>query len=230
MAKRLFDLIVASVALVFLSPVILIAAVGVRLTSRGPALYCPQRAGRGGKPFTLFKMRTMHVDQGSTASMVTGAGDARVFAWGRILRKLKIDELPQLWNIIRGDMSIVGPRPEDMKIVRDHFDDVGLATLRVRPGLAGVSSIYNYTHGEQMLTGDDPEAVYVEKLLPIKLALETVYLERASLGYDLRLILRTVMAIGKIMLGRTDFPDPPELAECRPAVTEQPPQHLRTAA
>ncbi|APZ95072.1 sugar transferase [Fuerstiella marisgermanici] len=215
MAKRLFDIVAAATALIVLGPIILLAAVGVRLSSKGPAFYCPHRIGRGGKRFTLFKLRTMHVDHGGNASVVTGATDARVFAFGNMLRKLKLDELPQLWNILKGDMSVVGPRPEDPKIVELHYDELGWETLAVRPGLAGVSSIYNYTHGERMLTGPNPEQIYVRELLPIKLALEVVYLRNASLVYDAKLILRTVAAIGQIVSGRTEFADPPEMPEAR---------------
>lgn len=211
MAKRLFDILVSLAALILLGPVILCAAIGIRTSSRGPAFYCPQRAGRGGHPFTLFKLRTMHLDHGANSSVVTGANDSRVFAFGHVLRKLKIDELPQLWNILRGDMSLVGPRPEDLKIVSQHYDDIGRSTLAVRPGLAGVSSIYNYTHGEKMLTGPNPEQIYARDLLPVKLALEAVYLQRASITYDLMLIMRTVVAIVRIASGQRGFSDPPEM-------------------
>ncbi len=215
MARRLFDIIASMVALLLLGPLILLAAIGVRLSSRGPAFYCPSRAGQKGQAFTLFKLRTMHLNHGANVSVVTGAGDSRVFAFGSILRKLKIDELPQLWNILRGDMSIVGPRPEDLKIVAQHYDEIGMSTLAVRPGLAGVSSIYNYTHGEKMLTGPDPEQIYARDLLPIKLALEAVYLPQASVTYDLRLIMRTVSAIVRSASGQQEFPDPPEMAAAR---------------
>lgn len=212
MAKRLFDIIASAVALILFGPVILLAAVGVRLSSPGPAFYCPQRAGRGGVPFTLYKLRTMHLDQGSNASTITGAADPRVFRFGSLLRKLKLDELPQLWNILRGDMSVVGPRPEDMIHVERYYDELGMFTLTVRPGLAGVSSIYNYTHGEKMLVGDRPDLIYAQDLLPVKLALEVVYLQDASLLYDLQLIVRTLKTIAQIALGAREFADPPEMA------------------
>lgn len=221
MVKRLFDIVAAAVALVVLGPFILLAAIGIKLTSRGPAFYCAQRAGVGGQPFTLFKLRTMHVDQGKNASAVTGAGDPRVFAFGSLLRKLKMDELPQLWNILRGDMSIVGPRPEDMTIVERCYDDLGMSTLSVRPGLAGVSSIYNYTHGEKMLVGDNPEEIYARDLLPVKLALECVYLKNASLWYDLQLIVRTIDAIVRISTGQSEFLNPPEMEAARQILADR---------
>jgi lipopolysaccharide/colanic/teichoic acid biosynthesis glycosyltransferase len=220
MAKRLFDMIVATIGLLLATPWIVVAAVGVRLSSAGPAFYRARRVGRDRNPFTLYKLRTMHLGSGSK---ITAAGDARVFRWGAALRRSKIDELPQLWNVLRGDMSIVGPRPEDFDIVETAYGPMGRQTLRVRPGLAGVSSLYNYTHGERLLDErllderlldegrGDAERNYVERLLPIKLALETVYLQRMSLAGDVRLIARTVSTLAWSLMGRTEFPDPPEM-------------------
>ena len=226
MVKRLFDIAASSAALLVFGPLILVAAVGVKLFSKGPAFYLAQRAGVGGKPFTLFKLRTMHVNQGINASAVTGANDPRIFVFGSLLRKTKMDELPQLINILKGDMSVVGPRPEDLINVERHYGDLGRSTLTVRPGLAGVSSIYNYTHGEKMLVGDNPEEIYARDLLPVKLALEAVYLRNASLLYDLRLIARTLAAIVSIAGGRTEFEDPPEMKEALQILESQAPDGL----
>lgn len=211
MAKRLFDIAASLAALILLGPLILLAAIGVRLCSKGPAFYCAQRVGVDGRPFTLFKLRTMRTDQAPNASTITGATDPRVFAFGSLLRKTKLDELPQLWNILRGDMSVVGPRPEDLANVQRYYDDLAMSTLSVRPGLSGVGSLYYYTHGEKLLIGDDPEQLYARELLPIKIALEAVYIRHASLAYDLQIIFRTVVVIAQIMLGKTDFEDPAEL-------------------
>ncbi len=221
MVKRLFDIVASATALLFLGPIILLAAVAVRLSSKGPAFYCPKRAGLNGQPFTLFKLRTMHIDQGANASAVTGVSDPRIFAFGSLLRKAKLDELPQLWNILIGDMSIVGPRPEDLINVERFYDELGMSTLTVRPGLAGVSSIYNYTHGEKMLVGDNPEEIYARDLLPVKLALEAVYLRDASLTYDLSLIARTIIAIAQIATGKQNFPEPPEMQAARKILAER---------
>ena len=220
MVKRLFDIAASLAALVFLGPVILLAAIGVRLSSKGPAFYCAQRAGVNGKSFTLFKLRTMRIDQEANASTITGTADPRVFALGSLLRKTKVDELPQLWNILRGDMSIVGPRPEDLVNVERYYDDLAMSTLSVRPGLSGIGSLYYYTHGEHTLTGDNPEQLYAEQLLPIKIALEAVYIRHASLVYDLQIILRTIVVIGQIMLGKSDFKDPTKLPEARRILAE----------
>jgi lipopolysaccharide/colanic/teichoic acid biosynthesis glycosyltransferase len=108
-------------------------------------------------------------------------------------------------------MSLIGPRPEDPRIVREHYDETGHATLSVLPGLTSPGSLYYYTHGEQLLTGADPETFYVERLLPTKLALDLVYVRETSLMYDLRLLVRTAKTLIFVSLGRASFPDPPEL-------------------
>jgi lipopolysaccharide/colanic/teichoic acid biosynthesis glycosyltransferase len=215
-AKRLFDIIGAALGLLLSAPVLLVAAVGIRLSSRGPILYRAQRVGRGGKPFTMHKFRTMRVEQGPGACPVTGPNDARVFRFGSLLRLLKIDELPQLYDVLRGKMSLVGPRPEDPRIVRDYYTPQQRETLRVRPGMTSPGSLYNYTHGDQILRPEDPEQAYVARLLPVKLALEGVYVREASFWYDLRLLFRTAWVILQVGLGRQHFPDPPEMREVLP--------------
>lgn len=210
MVKRAFDIVASAAALVLAAPVLGAAAVGIRLSDPGPALYRASRAGRNGVPFRIVKLRTMRVQQAS-ASVITADGDDRVFPLGTFLRKTKLDELPQLWNVILGEMSIVGPRPEAVEIVDDHYRPEHRRTLDVAPGLASPGSIYNYTHGEKLIGSEDPERDYLEKLLPIKLGLELAYIDRASLRYDLAVIARTIKAIVLIMAGRSDIPDPPEL-------------------
>lgn len=214
MAKRLFDVIVCAIAIVLLSPVLLLAYFAVRLSSSGPALYRARRVGRGGEVFVMHKFRTMHT--GSDAgSVITGAKDSRVFLVGRILRALKIDELPQLYDILIGRMSIVGPRPEDPKIVAQYYSPLSRETLNVAPGLSSPGSIHYYTHSHLQLDDNDPERSYVEKLLPIKLAMDLVYMRRASLLYDLKIVLKTAVTILLIALGKRQFAEPPEFAEAR---------------
>jgi lipopolysaccharide/colanic/teichoic acid biosynthesis glycosyltransferase len=209
--KRLFDVVAAAAALIVLSPIFLIAALSIRLSSRGPVFYRATRAGRNGKPFVMHKFRTMRIDQVNRASAITAAGDDRVFAAGRWLRALKFDELPQLYDILRGEMSLVGPRPEALEIVRDHYAPEHRETLAVRPGLASPGSIYNYTHGEKLIGKENPERDYLEKLLPLKLALDEVYVRQAGFVYDLRIIFRTLIVIALIALGKRRFADPPEM-------------------
>jgi lipopolysaccharide/colanic/teichoic acid biosynthesis glycosyltransferase len=213
MARRLFDCVFAMLAVITLWPLAVLAAAGIKLSSAGPVFFRARRVGRNGVEFELLKFRTMHVGNESGAR-ITAACDARVFPFGRLLRDTKIDELPQFVNVLRGDMAIIGPRPEDPSIVRTAYREDGWVTLRVAPGLASPGSIYNYTHGEHFLQGD-AERAYVERLLPLKLALDRVYVERASVVYDMRLIGRTLIVLGTRLLGRRRFADPPEMAAVR---------------
>jgi lipopolysaccharide/colanic/teichoic acid biosynthesis glycosyltransferase len=217
MVKRLFDVVCAAAALVVTAPLMGLAAIGIKLTDPGPVLFRARRVGYLGRQFTMYKLRTMKIGRagngaGSRGPVITAHEDDRVSPIGKILRRTKIDELPQLFNILRGDMAIVGPRPEDPSIVREHYSTGDLETLGVRPGLASPGSIYQYASGDHLLTGADPEARYVDKLLKTKLALDRVYLRRASLGSDLRIIGRTLAAIGGVALGRRAFKQQPEMA------------------
>jgi lipopolysaccharide/colanic/teichoic acid biosynthesis glycosyltransferase len=213
MVKRLLDVVLSSVGLALVAPVLAIAALGIRLASPGPVLFRARRVGRAGTCFTMYKLRTMHRRQPPRASRITGQDDARVFPLGALLRRTKIDELPQLFNVLRGDMSIVGPRPEDPDIVERHYTALQRETLAVRPGLASPGSLYHYTHGDALLAGGDPESAYVDRLLPLKLALDVVYVRQASLPLDVRIIGRTLSTIGASLVGRRRFPAPPETRE-----------------
>ena len=215
MAKRLFDVIVAALGLVIAAPVLLIAAVGIRLSSPGPLLYRAHLIGRNGRPFTMYKLRTMHVDHRGAGSVITAERDPRVFAFGRPLRRLKIDELPQLVNVLRGEMSLVGPRPQHPEIVRRYYAPEHWETLRVRPGLASPGSLYDSTHGEPLVGSTDPERGYAERLLPLVLALDRVYVRRASLWYDAIIVGRTLLLIAASVVGRRTFTDPPEMADAQ---------------
>jgi lipopolysaccharide/colanic/teichoic acid biosynthesis glycosyltransferase len=210
-AKRVTDFVVVSAALVLLSPVLFLAAMGILIASPGPVLYRARRVGRNGAPFVMYKFRTMRTVAVPNASPITAADDPRVFTFGAWLRTSKIDELPQLVNILKGEMAIVGPRPEDPDIVRDYYSDGDLETLNVLPGLTSPGSIYYFTRGEQCLGSEDTVREYVETLLPLKLALDRVYVREASFAYDLAIVLRTVGALLSRLLGRSSFPDPPEM-------------------
>jgi lipopolysaccharide/colanic/teichoic acid biosynthesis glycosyltransferase len=220
MVTRLIDLLVAAVVLVVTSPLLALAALGIRLTSPGPVLYRAQRIGLDGQPFTMLKFRTMHHVPQPAPSAITSAHDARVFPLGALLRRCKMDELPQLLNVLRGEMAIVGPRPEDPAIAYGAYRPEHLETLRVRPGLASPGSLYNYTHAESMLDDPSAEAVYGARVLPLKLALETVYVRRASVLYDLWVMCRTAAVILAIAAGRRSFGDPPEMKEAMQVLRE----------
>jgi lipopolysaccharide/colanic/teichoic acid biosynthesis glycosyltransferase len=211
MTARLFDIVLAGFAIIVLSPLLLIAALGIRLSSSGPVLYRAQRVGKNGKLFTMYKFRSMHVETGGFQSRITSADDPRVFRFGAWLRFLKLDELPQLFNIIKGEMSIVGPRAEDPQIVEKHYRPEHYETLRMPPGLASPGSIFNYTHGERMLQGADAESIYATRLLPIKLALDRTYVQHASVAYNIRIIFRTSWVIVLKTIGKQEFSDPPEM-------------------
>src|SRR5262249_18512482 len=146
-------------------------------------------------------------------AVITGKNDPRVFPFGAWLRTTKIDELPQLFNVIKGDMALVGPRPEAPEIVRRHYTVDDLTTLQIAPGITSPGTLYYYTHGEAVLPSDQVVETYVRRLLPTKLALDRVYMRRPSLLYDLRMIARTMTLVIARALGRQRFSDPPELAE-----------------
>ncbi|HWC73500.1 MAG TPA: sugar transferase [Gemmatimonadales bacterium] len=231
MVKRLFDVVCAVLALIVTAPLIGLAAIGIKLTDpKGPVFYRARRVGYLGRQFTMYKLRTMRVEENSQGSdssggdgngpRITGLHDDRVSAIGRVLRKTKIDELPQLFNIIRGDMAIVGPRPEDPAIVSEHYSSRDLETLGVRPGLASPGSLYQFTSGDRLLTGKDPEARYVDKLLKTKLALDRVYIRKASMRKDLAIVGRTLLAIGAVAIGKRKFPPLPEMSAARRLLAE----------
>jgi lipopolysaccharide/colanic/teichoic acid biosynthesis glycosyltransferase len=224
MVRRPLDRLFAGLLLLVAAPLLAVAAVGIRLASPGPILYRAPRVGLRGRLFTMYKLRTMHVDHGQYESAITAHRDPRIFRFGAWLRWSKIDELPQLLNVLRGDMAIVGPRPEVPRIVKEHYTPAQWETLDVAPGLTCPGSLYNYTHGEAMLSPDDPERHYVERLLPLKLALDLVYVRQASWRYDLRLVGRTVWAVAGTVLGRRHFPDPPEMAAAQALVRAHPPE------
>lgn len=193
-AKRLLDGFGGGIAVILCAPVLLIAAIGIKLSSPGPIFYRAQRTGKDGKPFSMFKLRTMHVNS-DKHSAITAPGDGRIFGFGGLLRKFKLDELPQFWNVFIGDMSIVGPRPEDPKIVAREYNGWMMETLRIRPGLTSPGAVYGYCYGDTLLDPNDAERSYAKRLLPPKLALERGYLERATFTSDLGYCLLTGWAI-----------------------------------
>lgn len=192
-ARRIFDVVIASVALVVTLPLWVVIAAAIRTGSRGPVIYRAERIGKGGGSFELYKFRTMVVDSGE-GPRVTRTGDPRVTAAGRWLRHWKLDELPQLVNVIRGDMSLVGPRPEDPRYVALYSDEQR-RVLSVRPGIVG-PAVLRYRHEESLLAAaGDLETVYVTTVMPDKLKLDLEYLDGRSLGGDLKILIRAAASL-----------------------------------
>ncbi len=190
MIKRLFDVVAAVAGLLVLSPLFALVALAIKLTSRGPVFFRQERVGRDFQPFRIYKFRTMVVDAPKLGGQITAGRDPRITSIGHLLRKTKLDELPQLLNVLSGEMSLVGPRPEVPKYVemfRPQFAEV----LSVRPGITDLASVKYRDENEILGQADDPEAAYVNQVLPDKLALATEYVRRASFWFDVRLIFAT---------------------------------------
>ena len=191
-SKRAVDLTVAAAALIMLAPLMIAVAVVVRGSSPGPVFFRHRRVGRGGVPFWLYKFRTMRSDAPGPA--ITAAGDSRITPIGRWLRQWKLDELPQLLNVLCGEMSLVGPRPEVLQYVR-LYDREQQRVLSVRPGITGPSQI-RFRDEERLLAAQlDPESYYVTSHLPAKLTLDLEYVQGGSVLGDLRLLVHTALAV-----------------------------------
>ncbi|HUG92680.1 MAG TPA: sugar transferase [Planctomycetaceae bacterium] len=196
MIKRGFDLVASSLGLLVLSPVLAVVAVLIKLTSPGPVFFRQVRMGRGFRPFRILKFRSMVVDAEQRGGKLTAGRDPRITAIGRLLRRTKLDELPQLINVLKGEMSLVGPRPEVPEYVemfRRDYEEL----LSVRPGITDLASL-KYRHEAELLAGsDDPQAMYLTQILPDKIALAREYVRRSSLWFDLRLIFKTVFRMAE---------------------------------
>lgn len=195
MLKRAIDVVASGLGLILLSPLLVAIAIWIRIGSRGPVFFRQVRIGRGGAPFRIFKFRTMVVDAEAKGLQITvGNRDPRVTRAGEVLRRLKLDELPQLLNVFLGDMSLVGPRPEVPRYV-EMYTDRQREVLCVRPGITDPASLA-YRDENAMLAGEpDPERAYIDKIMPHKLELNLSYLREASIRKDLILIAKTIFAI-----------------------------------
>ncbi len=194
MGKRLFDLFAAAAALLFLSPLFLLIALAVGLSSKGGVFYRQRRIGLQGRPFRLIKFRSMYADA-DRRGLLTIGDDRRITPVGRFLRRYKLDELPQLWNVLKGDMSLVGPRPEVPRYV-EHYDERQRKVLDVRPGLTDYASLYYIDEAKVLARSEDPEKAYLEEVLPHKLELALHYVENRSFSEDLKIIFKT---LGKLL-------------------------------
>jgi len=193
MFKRIFDVVASTLTLTVLLPILVAIAIAVKVTSAGPIFYQATRVGQYGHHFKLFKFRSMVINADKIGPAVTGASDPRITPVGRFLRRTKLDELPQFLNVIRGDMSIVGPRPEDPRYVA-HYTEEQRQVLNVRPGITSPASI-KYRNEESILSGDDWELLYVKYLMPEKVAIDLEYARSPSLLQDFKIILSTIKAV-----------------------------------
>ena len=189
---RLVDLISSSLGIVLLSPLFIVISLLIKISSPGPVFYRGLRVGKNGEPFRLNKFRTMVAGADWNGPGITAAGDSRITSVGRWLRDYKIDELLQLINVFKGDMALVGPRPEDPRYV-ELYTEEQRKVLRVKPGITSLASL-RYRSEETVLVGPKWEQTYLKKVLPDKLAIELQYLETRTIWKDLAIILETIFS------------------------------------
>lgn len=192
--KKLFDLIFAVLGFVVLLPLFLIIYIWIRLDSNGPVFYKQIRVGKNNSDFKLYKFRTMRVDSDKSGLLTVGGRDNRITGAGYYLRKFKLDELPQLINILKGEMSFVGPRPEVRKYV-NMYSEEQKKVLSVLPGITDVASIKYRNENELLEKSEDPEKFYIECIMPDKLKLNLDYIEQRSFINDIKVIIKTLKAI-----------------------------------
>lgn len=194
--KRIFDFTVSLIGIVIVSPILLVISILIKLDSKGPILFKQIRVGKNGKPFKIFKFRTMVVDAEKKGMQITVGRDSRITKSGHVLRKTKLDELPQLFNVLTGEMSFVGPRPEVPRYV-EMYDENQKSILKVRPGITDLASIEYRNENDLLAKSLDPEATYINEIMPKKIELNIEYLKNMSVLYDIKLIIRTVLVVIK---------------------------------
>lgn len=188
--KRIFDIVASFVALIVLSPVWLVAIIGILVSDPGPIFYMANRVGKDNRRFSMFKFRSMRVDNNANEKSLRPDQD-RIFKWGRIMRDTKIDELPQLLNVLVGDMSVIGPRPASADQVEITRAGKYAATSQLKPGLSGPSALYDYIYGDEITD----EAEYERLVLPTRLNLDLYYIKVCGIGFDIKMIWWTVLSI-----------------------------------
>lgn len=192
MAKRLFDIFASIIGLIILLPVLIIIALVIRINMKKPVFYCQERIGKNGQPFIIYKFRTMVLDhQGDT---ITLSGEKRITSLGSKLRRYKLDELPELWNILKGDMSFVGPRPDVSEYVNQLTDQEKII-IKIRPGLTSTASLKYYNEEEIVASQPDPQRYYKEIIWPDKVRMNIDYCKTRTFFGDLRIILKTILQI-----------------------------------
>ncbi len=205
-AKRIFDLVFSVAGLVCLSPLMLVIAALVRLTSPGPVIYAQERVGLKGRLFRLYKVRTMVANADKMGSSVTKFRDRRITPVGQLLRSMKLDELPQLWNVVIGDMSFVGPRPDTPDVVAT-YSGVMRMVLQVRPGITSIASLHLRDEQSLLAAAADPEDTYLNLIVPRKVALAAEHVTRGSFLFDLGVLAMTawVLTFGRLLPQRENW-------------------------
>ena len=192
--KRLLDIFLSFFGILFLLPLFFITGVSVAVSSTGGAFFFQQRVGKKEKVFLLAKFRTMLKNAEKEGQLTTSDTDARITSFGKILRKFKLDELPQLFNVLVGDMSLVGPRPEVPKYVA-LYNEEQKQVLSIRPGMTSLASIEYSKENELLAKAENPEEKYIREIMPAKLALDLQYVKEKSFLLDLKIILKTILEI-----------------------------------
>lgn len=193
--KRLFDILFSGFGLLFLLPLLTLIGISVALTSKGGVFYNQIRVGKGNIDFSMLKFRTMYTGADKGGKLITvGSRDSRITKTGYVIRKYKLDELPQLWNVFIGDMSLVGPRPEVRKYV-DMYNEEQLLVLSVKPGITDRASIQYSNENELLGRAEDPEREYIENVLPAKLEMNLAYIKEKSIFSDVKIIFQTLFKI-----------------------------------
>ncbi len=194
--KRCFDITASALGLLFLLIPFLIIAIIIKATSKGPVFFRQVRVGKDGKEFRIYKFRTMVVDAEKKGMQITVGADSRITGIGKFLRKTKVDELPQLINVLNGQMSFVGPRPEVPRYVA-LYDDYQRNILRIKPGITELASIVYRDENEVLAKSENPEETYINEIMPKKIALNIEYMQKLGFWYDIKLIFMTFAAILK---------------------------------
>lgn len=192
--KRFFDIVVSLLGILVTSPILLVVALLIKLTSKGPVFYKQERIGKNEKPFRILKFRTMVVNADTQGLKITVDGDKRITGVGEFLRKSKLDELPQLFNVLFGQMSLVGPRPEVAEYVNLYTEEQR-KVLSVRPGITDYASVCFRNENEILAQAEDPQKEYIEHIMPLKLRYNQKYIEEMGVFTDLKLIFLTVYVI-----------------------------------
>lgn len=190
--KRMFDILASGIGIIILSPVLLIIALRIKTDSDGPVFFKQIRVGQGGKEFKILKFRTMVVDAEKLGRQITVGADNRITKVGAFLRKYKLDELPQLFNVFKGDMSLVGPRPEVPRYVNMYTDEQR-RVLEVKPGITDLASIRYRDENELLGQAENPDEFYINTIMPDKLALNMEYINKSNIFFDIYIIINTII-------------------------------------